>query len=120
MVQFDGSPNMVYDARIGVGGARVPGVGSKRTMARHSPRYPTGSVQLILNAHKSVTHSPQPICLFHTLRIERSRVRLIDRGVEVVGDMQGIGSLQAAFIAGHLVNPTHHVDWGLCPGRKCL
>ena len=53
----------------------------------------TGDVGLILDGHKPVTNSSQPICFFWTSDIQAARAFLIEQGIELVNDMEDIGSV---------------------------
>jgi predicted enzyme related to lactoylglutathione lyase len=53
----------------------------------------TGDVGLILDGHKPVTSSSQPICFFWTSDIQRARAFLREQGIEVVKDVEDIGSV---------------------------
>jgi predicted enzyme related to lactoylglutathione lyase len=53
----------------------------------------TGDVGLILDSHKPVTNSSQPICFFWTSDIQRTRAFLIEQGIELVTDVEDIGSV---------------------------
>jgi predicted enzyme related to lactoylglutathione lyase len=52
-----------------------------------------GGVRLILDSHKPVTNSSQPICFFWTGNIEKSRNFLRENNVEIINDIEDIGSV---------------------------
>ena len=53
----------------------------------------TGDASLILDGHKPVVNSSQPLCFFWTSDIQRARVFLREQGVELVQDVENIGSV---------------------------
>lgn len=52
-----------------------------------------GEVGLILDAHKPVSNSAQPICLFWCDDIQASQAFLQQHDVELLGSIQDIGSM---------------------------
>ncbi len=52
-----------------------------------------GDVGLILDGHKQVTNSSQPLLFFWTSDIRRARAFLVDHGVEIVKEIEDIGSV---------------------------
>jgi predicted enzyme related to lactoylglutathione lyase len=52
-----------------------------------------GEVALILDGHKPVTNSSQPLCFFWTDDMEQARAHLIAQNVEIVRDIENIGSV---------------------------
>ena len=53
----------------------------------------TGDASLILDGHKPVANSSQPLCFFWTSDIQRAWVFLREQGVELVQEVENIGSV---------------------------
>ena len=53
----------------------------------------TGDASLILDGHKPVANSSQPLCFFWTSDIQRAHVFLREQGVELVQEVENIGSV---------------------------
>jgi predicted enzyme related to lactoylglutathione lyase len=52
-----------------------------------------GDVGLILDGHKPVANSSQPICFFWTSEIHQTRSFLADNKIEIVREIEDIGSV---------------------------
>jgi predicted enzyme related to lactoylglutathione lyase len=52
-----------------------------------------GEVGLILDGHKPVTNSSQPICFFWTSHIHQTRSFLVENNVEIVSEIEDVGSV---------------------------
>lgn len=53
----------------------------------------SGGMRLILDAHKPVVNSSQPLCYFHSDDIFAAEVELQRKGVQTIGAIQDIGSV---------------------------
>lgn len=52
-----------------------------------------GDVGLLLDSHKAVTNSSQPLCFFWTQDIQRTYTFLVESGVDVLAAPEDIGSV---------------------------
>ena len=75
--------------------SRLLGIASQATT--HEGRIYTiplqGEIGLILDSHKPVTNSAQPLCFFWTQDIARTYTFLIESGIDVIGAPADIGSV---------------------------
>jgi predicted enzyme related to lactoylglutathione lyase len=53
----------------------------------------TGAVSLILDSHKPVANSSQPICFFWCHDIQAAYARLTQMGAPILGEVEDIGSV---------------------------
>lgn len=52
-----------------------------------------GHLSLVLDAHRPVTNSSQPICFFWTSRIDQAKRFLTENNVGIVRDIEDVGSV---------------------------
>ncbi len=58
-----------------------------------------GDVGLILDGHQPVTNSAQPLCFFWTADIGATRRFLVENGVELVREVENIGTVSTLTFA---------------------